>query len=346
MFFILAMLASSILIQQGLRTSIARCILLTAILTMLVGDGSVVACTLAFQQASMRSFGQTPYNALPLETRVSAALTVVARIIYLIGDAIVIWRAWILFNRRRVIHVVLVLCLLGTIAVSFADGAITLRVVLTNIGGDSKQKLILPIMLLVTNGITTILVGYKTWEYNKFIKSNLRAMEGDTKSNAGNVLLLLVQSGFIYCVIWFFALLASLNVFDSFGIRILGALLPSIASMYPTLVVILVFRQKTINDSGFDTSSKWTASATTSRSLRPIQFAKSPNYSGGTRRMGTGVQSSLTQVSFMTDIDLERSRGDLRGSRGVAVGPEDKDFPTECKREVDGTDVEQVNPQV
>ncbi|KAF5333789.1 hypothetical protein D9758_017175 [Tetrapyrgos nigripes] len=87
-------------------------------------------------------------------------------------------------------------------AVSFADGAITLRVVLTNIEGDSKQKLILPIMLLVTNGITTILVGYKTWEYNKFIKSGLRVMEGGSTSNVGNILLLLVQSGFLYCVIW------------------------------------------------------------------------------------------------------------------------------------------------
>jgi hypothetical protein len=87
-----------------------------------------------------------------------------------------------LFNGHRSIEILLALCFLGTIgvcknlvdsdfiltlnntiAVSFTDGFLTVRAVSKDLASDSSKKLILPIMLLVTNSITTILVGYKTW---------------------------------------------------------------------------------------------------------------------------------------------------------------------------------------
>jgi hypothetical protein len=108
----------------------------------------------------------------------------------------------------------------------------------------------------------------------------------------------------------------------------MGALLPSIAvrpyhlqistimsqfslsqSIYPTLVVILVFRQKNINDSGFDTSSQWTAPASArSRPLGSIQFARSKTT--GTIRSGTTSRTigSRPLISSMTDIELQGSR--------------------------------------
>jgi hypothetical protein len=71
-------------------------------------------------------------------------------------------------------------------------------------------------------------------------------------------------------------------------------------------VIILVFRQKDINDRGFDISLQWTSSGPeTSKSLGPMQFASNAKHTDtitGIRRIG-----SRTGIPSMTDIELQTS---------------------------------------
>jgi hypothetical protein len=71
-------------------------------------------------------------------------------------------------------------------------------------------------------------------------------------------------------------------------------------------VIILVFRQKDINDRGFDISLQWTSSSPErSKSLGPMQFASNVKHTS----TNTGIRRirSRTEISSMTDIVLQSS---------------------------------------
>ncbi|KAJ7592284.1 hypothetical protein C8J56DRAFT_886989 [Mycena floridula] len=76
----------------------------------------------------------------------------------LIGDSIVVWRAWMLWTNYPRVHILLCICLLGTFA-------------------------------------------YKVWEYKVEIKQNL-GLSHNKRTKVERVLILLVESGSIYCLLW------------------------------------------------------------------------------------------------------------------------------------------------
>ncbi|KAI4524613.1 hypothetical protein K525DRAFT_291815 [Schizophyllum commune Loenen D] len=156
-----------------------------------------------------------------------------ARLSYLISDIIVVWRAWGL----------LLLCACGsTIGVTLDCVWVLLEVGAIPM---AQRTLTRTLPLLVTNLVATGLVGIRAWQYRTQIKGNLGLLT--KRSQVEKVLVLLVESGFVYCLIWAVAMVlqilgAGLTTDSAYGI--VSATYPRLAGIYPTAVVLAVAAQR------------------------------------------------------------------------------------------------------
>ncbi|THU76602.1 hypothetical protein K435DRAFT_704503 [Dendrothele bispora CBS 962.96] len=60
--------------------------------------------------------------------------------------------------------------------------------------------MILTIPLIFTNLVATVLIGYKTWCHHRNIQNNLG--NAGSSSKVQKILLLLMESGIIYLILW------------------------------------------------------------------------------------------------------------------------------------------------
>jgi hypothetical protein len=158
---------------------------------------------------------------------------------YFMSDAIVVWRAWVLWEGNVRIRVLLSLCLFGSLGNSqFTRISPTLRgstVGLTidmtfaslYLFGNNKftptgpRTLVMVLPLMFTNVISTASIGVKAWcvsyscyafllaqifprgfrHYRTQIKE-LLGMPKNRKTNVERILVILTESGTIYCLIW------------------------------------------------------------------------------------------------------------------------------------------------
>ncbi|KAL1725250.1 hypothetical protein EV714DRAFT_221726 [Schizophyllum commune] len=166
-----------------------------------------------------------------------------ARLSYLISDIIVVWRAWVLWPDSRVVKSLLLLCACGsTVGVTLDCVWVLLEVGAIPM---AQRTLTRTLPLLVTNLVATGLVGIRAWQYRTQIKGNLGLLT--KRSQVEKVLVLLVESGFVYCLIWAIAMVlqilgAGLTTDSAYGI--VSATYPRLAGIYPTAVVLAVAAQR------------------------------------------------------------------------------------------------------
>ncbi|KAI5888144.1 uncharacterized protein SCHCODRAFT_02512091 [Schizophyllum commune H4-8] len=184
---------------------------------------------------------------------IAAPLLVLARINHISSDIIVVWRAWVLWPDSKAVRLSLTLAILGTIAGSVVDFAYSysrygVAAYSWNLPDRSANYLraftsIVPVLL--TNVLVTALVGVKVWTYRRSIKP---ALGRASQTRVEKIMVLLVESGGVYSCIWLAYLVITLA--DVAGIfhsnltymgpaGMLGTLMPAIAGVYPTLVVLL-----------------------------------------------------------------------------------------------------------
>ncbi|KAL1742442.1 hypothetical protein HDZ31DRAFT_84132 [Schizophyllum fasciatum] len=185
--------------------------------------------------------------------RIAGPLLVVARINHISSDIIVVWRAWILWPGSKPVRAALVLAVLGTIvgsAVEFARshakyGVLAYSWNLPDRSANYLRAFITIVPVVYTNLLVTALVGLKVWEYRRNIRS---AFGRGPQTRVEKFLLLLVESGGAYSCIWLiylaitFADIAGLfhsNLTYMGPAGMLGTLMPAIAGIYPTMVVII-----------------------------------------------------------------------------------------------------------
>ncbi|THU95589.1 hypothetical protein K435DRAFT_895931 [Dendrothele bispora CBS 962.96] len=157
------------------------------------------------------------------------------RFIFVFSDGIVIWRTWSLFPYKTSVKVLLSLCLLASSICIFVDAGLYTEKVLEsgfNAVDDPRQNMMVIIPLLITNLIATGLVCYTAWRHRRDIHQRL----GKTKMTfkIQRILVLLSQSGFIYCVIWVY----SFSVLKDTSLGIYSDSMPLIAALYPALIIM------------------------------------------------------------------------------------------------------------
>jgi hypothetical protein len=175
-----------------------------------------------------------------------------ANLTVVVSDMIVIWRAWTLFqDHERWIIVVPCILWLGTLAMNFSYliPLSTPTGYLRYSESDSaSSKVITTISLSVaTNALTTIIIGYKLWCYRADIVRNLGLSR--CASPVQKILILLVESGVVYCMIQIGYLVTSLHADPNlFGVVVFAQLYSAVSAIYPTAVIVLVESQRSMVD--------------------------------------------------------------------------------------------------
>ncbi|KAK7005864.1 hypothetical protein R3P38DRAFT_1721110 [Favolaschia claudopus] len=260
-------------------------------------------------------------------TKWSPLFNALTLINYVVGDGVVVWRAWVICQRNHRKYLSFTFFFLGvttitailTIAFRIADLAESpsLKGDVLALGIDILQVTNLATSLL-SNLTATGVVAATAWKHWKLIRSAF----SEDKANSlrtNRILVLLIETGFLYCISALVALCAAFirlphgtlgDLYQPVNIEIAGA--------YPTVVLLLVSTQKSLNESSFvndDFSNstsrpaplediRFAANSGTQSSVvsRTISFARNP--------LSTGTYSSVAEPEIPSDS------GSIRPEKG------------------------------
>ncbi|KIK56343.1 hypothetical protein GYMLUDRAFT_99188 [Collybiopsis luxurians FD-317 M1] len=306
-----------ILLKRGLRGSTARKVLFGVVLVMFLSStGTLLSDIMARIQLGLSN---TSTNSRLLNSESDIAEVVFVRINYVLSDYVVVWRCWTLWDRVVFPRLFLAFCVMGSTVAAIISGAMCIRDdILFGSAKSGPQDLILIAPLIITNICSTSLVGYKAWQHRRFMKENLGR---ETKSSqAGKVLILLVESGAIYCLLGILAMISS-EVFKAdtaraeLGKATLSSLQTHLAGIYPTAVILLVTLEKTQKDAFERTNDNavMESRVTTLNFARPGSSVGS--FSSRTSRDSLGDGLDTGRNGAIDDLEKHRGFEEGRGKR-------------------------------
>ncbi|KAJ7595431.1 hypothetical protein C8J56DRAFT_883648 [Mycena floridula] len=277
-----------------------------------VVHGNILAGFL-FYVLQLPELGFSPPDVYQLMVNLKILINILTRVQFLISDSIVVWRAWVIWNDHRQVHTLLVFCLIGSAVGTTIDFTFA---TLWELGNDKftptgPRTLIMILPLLLTNLIATALIGYKVWyEFLSSVEGNIlkylirkyRAelkrclgSEAKKKTQVERVLILLTESGTIYCLIWvvYFSIDLLGDVTSSLEYQLTTALLPKLTAIYPIFIILLI----TLDKANLEST---VAAATLSQ---PIQFGTKPQVTIGT---SSDINTSSTNThTISVELDQE-----------------------------------------
>ncbi|KAJ7586965.1 hypothetical protein C8J56DRAFT_1083078 [Mycena floridula] len=214
----------------------AHSILIAAVISMFATSTTPTFVDLAFSLIQLPAFGVDPPNVVRPLIKMQIVDDTMLRLNYLIGDFIVVWRAWILWTNHPRVHMLMCICLFGTFA-------------------------------------------YKVWEYKVEIKQNL-GLSHNKMTKVERVLILLMESGSIYCLIWLTTLVFSLTNSDDEALssQIIRAILP----MLVEITLGKTNLESSVNGSLFSQS---------------LQFASRPQVSTATQSDNVAPGSTTSHIN-------------------------------------------------
>ncbi|KAI0312420.1 hypothetical protein OF83DRAFT_1176658 [Amylostereum chailletii] len=161
------------------------------------------------------------------------AMSDVQLINWFLSDAIVVWRAWVLWNRSKLVMTISTGLALVTIAVYIVKAVLCIDPHVDQAANGNITLVALGLSAL-NNLWGTLLVTYKTWMFRKSIRDD-PATGIRTTSVAVHALVIITESGVVYLLV--------LIVAAEF--ELLGALSKMFPKgLYPTIVILLVYREK------------------------------------------------------------------------------------------------------
>ncbi|KAH9980363.1 hypothetical protein BGW80DRAFT_1556934 [Lactifluus volemus] len=168
------------------------------------------------------------------------AIAYLPMINYILSDGIVLWRAWILWDRRVVLFILpflfLVCMLVATIVgATYVSDGIIIKSIRVRHTGHAFTWIIWG-LTVGTNLWATSFMFIRAWQHRRFLRSVLN--EENTKSKAEKTLAFLVESGAIYLCIWV-AYITIMACSINWGI-FLNKSLVHLVGIYPTAVVVII----------------------------------------------------------------------------------------------------------
>ncbi|KAK0470048.1 uncharacterized protein EV420DRAFT_86304 [Desarmillaria tabescens] len=167
---------------------------------------------------------------------------------FVIGDGIVLWRAWILCNRGR--WILWVSSILGiatftttTTALLHTPGSI--RLPSTDSPFTGARSTTAMILTLSINLWATSLIACRTWTHYRMIRSLTGSSFISQFCKQHGILSLIIESGVFYCCTWFATVFVA--VLKSNGIYIMFCMLAQLTAIYPTLIIALVSLKSTLD---------------------------------------------------------------------------------------------------
>ncbi|KAF7330966.1 hypothetical protein MVEN_02436500 [Mycena venus] len=264
------------IVRKGLRT---RGSIIMLIVVVYLYAASVIQWALNFttNYLAIRAFLMIPD--VPIEDRGGVADDLGAKfgpaqeaffvLNMVIGDGVVIWRTWAIYQRRLL--AIALPCLLLLTSLIFAIIDITCFASKGPLpGGDlicPHASLTSWALSVGTNVTCTILVGFKAWQHRRMVQE-LNLPGKPRKMSTEKILSLLVESGFIYSLLWITQVLSYVDIDRTspwwWVFQITMPLGDQIAGMYPTLIIVIVNFQCTIWEESPTTISNSAAAFATS----------------------------------------------------------------------------------
>ncbi|THU91582.1 hypothetical protein K435DRAFT_801174 [Dendrothele bispora CBS 962.96] len=193
-----------------------------------------------------------------LDTRLTIGENFMARLNFIMGDIIVVWRAWVLFPQRFA-KIALSICLIGSFVGIFLDIGLLVKRVIKNpedVRGEEENAIMVAVPLILTNFTATTLIGFKAWYHFQNIRNNLGSTNGSS-NKALKILLLLMESGLLYLAFWIGYLVLELvthNFNTSIAQDAYLVMMPQLVAIYPILIILVVAHQNNKPENGNDMS--------------------------------------------------------------------------------------------
>ncbi|KAE9401936.1 hypothetical protein BT96DRAFT_937529 [Gymnopus androsaceus JB14] len=166
-----------------------------------------------------------------------------ATINLLFSDGIVVWRAWILFPHDKLWRSLLTFLMIANIGINIADCIWDDIEVTLEESSSTILDWLSSVMSLAVNIFATLLIAWKAWSHHRV----LAEASIHKRTRVENILLLLVESGAVYCAIQsIYAVFILMDVYAtvSFGfVKGLDAITSMsivAAACYPVAVVVLI----------------------------------------------------------------------------------------------------------
>ncbi|KAJ7041886.1 hypothetical protein C8F04DRAFT_946389 [Mycena alexandri] len=271
-FFCIGSMSSYTLIRRGLRGQRARQALLAITLTMLLAATAHLALYVGFILLQFPTLAAEYVDPAVTLRRLDISQTCLRRLTYFLSDVIVCWRAYVLWPDNRIVHAALAGCIIGT-------GATSLTLLVFNFKSEFHgvhysrwtQNFLGTFGLLLTNFLVTVLIGYKLWYYRHNVKKYINRT-GNNNTKIESILILLMESGGLYCAFWVRQILLMVGDFGYYGPDFgFEWFQPNISGIYPTIIIFMVSRQMMFSEEVLSNISV----PSSSRTDRTIWFSDS-----------------------------------------------------------------------
>ncbi|KAI0309434.1 hypothetical protein OF83DRAFT_65634 [Amylostereum chailletii] len=266
-FTVLICISTCICISKGLRSRPNR-ILLALTLVMYTASATLWATDLKLMWNELNIFLPellSPLGSLDaleeMNHNLSFAGNTISLVNFLLGDAVVLWRACVVWNWRKAVVVVAIsifTCLTGfnilyilSDVLPYFPSAPRSLVSVTNHSG--LISIVTFSVSAFANVWATSMVALKVWIYRRDIR---RYLQNKTSKGAlESVLMMLVESGIVYSICMVLLIpptIPSTSLYSSvFFIYWGDSVLNQISGIYPTSVIVLVALQKMHRDHQF-----------------------------------------------------------------------------------------------
>ncbi|KAI9441267.1 hypothetical protein H4582DRAFT_1365159 [Lactarius indigo] len=182
-----------------------------------------------------------PETVIDLWGGVTTAQIICQGINSVLGDSIVIWRAWVVWGRQLSVVVAPLVLLFGVAFSSFGAAVAQSRVFAdpSYLAVFNKFMIALPSLTLATNVTATALILWRVWAFHL----SIRKVEHHGAITHGTVQLhrllnILIESGGLYCLTWL--LLLCFNLTGSPASHVFLSIIGQLTGIYPTLIIVLV----------------------------------------------------------------------------------------------------------
>ncbi|KAK0435272.1 hypothetical protein EV421DRAFT_1836296 [Armillaria borealis] len=256
-----------------------------------------------------------------------------------LGDSIVIWRAWTLWSRKTWVIFTSATLLAGTAAaaVGLVRAFATAPPGISVFNNDSLSSWAIAFIAstLITNVWATSLVAYRTWSHNRIIREITGECLMDRFRRQNGVLALLIESGVFYSTTWFIAIIAF--ICGNNGVYIVVDMLSQLTAIYPTLIITLVCLQTTLEVAitTFDQTTRdnpeWAERNRKRRNGPSIVSGTSMAYPMQPMKIGmhtTTIQTTTGPTDFESTAEEIIVDGKPRSLSGDANGWDDADKVT------------------
>ncbi|KAJ6630378.1 hypothetical protein B0H10DRAFT_1984376 [Mycena sp. CBHHK59/15] len=246
-FFTVAMMSTYSLVQRGIRGSLPRQCLLAITMVMVLAATAHLGLHIPFIMLQLPVLVNDAAKPTEMLQRLDAAQTGLRRLVYFLSDVVVVWRAWAIWSDNLLVICFLAVSLFATFVTSVILYSFNINKIFHNHPYTSFTENFLGTFgLLVTNFGATALIGYKVWYYRRNLKRYIN--RGNSATKVESVLILLLESGGIYCAFWVLVMVGDFGYFQDFGFEWFQ---PNISGIYPTIVILVVSHQKMLSDDIF-----------------------------------------------------------------------------------------------